>query len=104
MTKEERHLWYDFLRTHSAKFQRQKVLGNYIADFYCAEYKLVIELDGGQHYEVPETEHDKKRTAFLHKYGYRVLRFANNEVNHNFYGVCQYINMVLNGSAPAERE
>ena len=48
MTKEERHLWYDFLRTHSARFSRQKVLGKYIADFYSAEAKLVIELDGSQ--------------------------------------------------------
>ena len=51
MTKEERHLWYDFLRSYPVRFSRQKVLGKYIADFYCAEAKLVIELDGSQHYE-----------------------------------------------------
>ena len=51
MTKEERHLWYDFLRAYPVRFSRQKVLGKYIADFYSAEAKLVIELDGSQHYE-----------------------------------------------------
>lgn len=104
MTAEERHLWYDFLRTHPAKFQRQKVLGNYIADFYCAEFHLVIELDGSQHYEVRAKKYDETRTETLQSLGYHVLRFANNEINQNFDGVCQYINMVLNGSADAERK
>lgn len=104
MTKEERHLWYDFLRTHSAKFQRQKVLGNYIADFYCAKHHLVIELDGSQHFEPSGQLRDEKRTDALTALGVRVLRFANNEINHNFEGVCEYINMVLNGSAAADRE
>ena len=103
MTTEERHLWYGFLRIHPSKFQRQKVLGHYIADFYCAEHQLVIELDGSQHYEASQTEYDAKRTVFLNSCGYHVLRFTNNEINQNFDGVCQYINMVLNGSAPAER-
>ena len=62
MTKEERHLWYDFLRTHPVRFLRQKVLGEYIADFYSAEAKLVIELDGSQHYEDVNTEKDAERT------------------------------------------
>ena len=65
MTKEERHLWYDFLRTYSVRFSRQKVLGKYIADFYCAEAKLVIELDGSQHYEDGNAEKDAERTVFL---------------------------------------
>ena len=64
MTKEERHLWYDFLRTYPVRFSRQKVLGKYIADFYSAEAKLVIELDGSQHYEDVNTEKDAERTAF----------------------------------------
>ena len=64
MTKEERHLWYDFLRTYPVRFQRQKVLGKYIADFYSAEAKLVIELDGSQYYEDVNTEKDAERTAF----------------------------------------
>ncbi|MBR2442461.1 MAG: endonuclease domain-containing protein [Clostridia bacterium] len=95
MTKEERRLWYDFLRLYSVRFSRQKVLGKYIADFYSAEAKLVIELDGSQHYENDNIEKDAERTAFLESYGLTVLRIANNEVNKNFREVCEYIdNMV----------
>jgi very-short-patch-repair endonuclease len=91
MTKEERHLWYDFLRSYPVRFSRQKVLGNYIAAFYSAEAKLVIELDGSQHYEDENVDKDAARTAFLEGYGLRVLRIPNNEVNKNFSGVCAYI-------------
>ena len=62
MTKEERHLWYDFLRTYPVRFSRQKVLGKYIADFYCAEARPVIEPDGSQHYENDNMEKDAERT------------------------------------------
>ena len=65
MTPEERHLWYDFLRDYPIRFLRQKILGNYITDFYCAKAKLVIELDGSQHYQIWGMEHDAERTAFL---------------------------------------
>ena len=91
MTKEERHLWYDFLRTYPVRFTRQKVLGRYIADFYSAEAKLVIELDGSQHYEDINAEKDAERTAFLEGYGLTVIRIPNNEVMRNFRGVCEYI-------------
>ena len=91
MTKEERHLWYDFLRTYSIRFSRQKVLGKYIADFYSAEAKLVIELDGSQHYEEEGCNKDGERTEFLESYGLKVIRIPNNEVMHNFSGVCEYI-------------
>ena len=64
MTKEEKHLWYDFLRTYPVRFSRQKILGTYIADFYCAEAKLVIELDGSGHYTEEGTHRDEERTAF----------------------------------------
>ena len=92
MTKEERHLWYDFLHTYPVRFSRQKVLGKYIADFYSAEAKLVIELDGSQHYETDEMEKDAERTSFLERYGLTVIRIPNNEVSRNFEGVCEYIN------------
>ena len=69
MTKEERHLWYDFLRSYPVRFSRQKVLGKYIADFYSAEAKLVIELDGSQHYEIGNAQKDDERTEFLKGYG-----------------------------------
>ena len=98
MTKEERHLWYDFLRTYPVRFSRQKVLGKYIADFYSAEAKLVIELDGSQHYEDVNTAKDAERTAFLEEYGLTVIRIPNNEVSKNFRGVCEYIDAVIKQS------
>ena len=98
MTKEERHLWYDFLRTYSVRFSRQKVLGKYIADFYSAEAKLVIELDGSQHYENVNAEKDTERTAFLEDYGLTVIRIPNNEVTRNFRGVCEYIDATVKQS------
>ena len=93
MTAEERHLWYDFLRTYPVRFLRQKILGNYIVDFYCARAKLVIELDGSQHYQTRGMEHDAERTAFLSEYGLTVLRIPNTEVNRNFQGVCEWIDL-----------
>jgi very-short-patch-repair endonuclease len=104
MTKEERHLWYDFLRTYSVRFSRQKVLGKYIADFYSAEAKLVIELDGSQHYEEINVEKDTDRTAFLEGYGLTVIRIPNNEVMHNFRGVCEYIDAAVRQSLSQKSE
>ena len=98
MTKEERHLWYDFLRTYPVRFSRQKVLGKYIADFYSAEAKLVIELDGTQHYEDGNMEKDTERTTFLEGYGLAVIRIPNNEVSRNFQGVCAYIDAAVKQS------
>ena len=91
MTKEERHLWYDFLRNHPSRFVRQKVLGYYIADFYSATAKLIIELDGSQHYEESNQIQDAQRTEFLQQFGLRVLRIPNNAIWENFRGVCEYI-------------
>ena len=98
MTKEERHLWYDFLRFYPVRFSRQKVLGKYIADFYSADAKLVIELDGSQHYEDGNMKKDGERTAFLEAYGLTVIRIPNNEVSGNFSGVCEYIDSVVKQS------
>ncbi len=95
MTKEERHLWYDLLRSYPVRFYRQKVLGRYIADFYCAEAKLVIELDGSQHYDALEAKKDAERTAFLEGYDLNILRIPNNEVLNNFRGVCEYIDYAV---------
>ena len=91
MTKEERHLWYDFLKTYSIKFTKQKVLGKYIADFYCAKANLVVELDGSQHYEDEGLINDKNRTEYLKQYGISVIRISNLDVMKNFEGVCMYI-------------
>ena len=93
MTPEERHLWYDFLRTYPVRFLRQKVLGSYIVDFYCAQAKLVIELDGSQHYQTRGMEYDTARSAFLSGYGLGVLRIPNNEIHRNFQGVCEWIDI-----------
>ena len=91
MTKEERHLWYDFLRDYPIKFLRQKILGKYIVDFYCAKANVVIELDGSQHYEDTGSIYDKKRTDYLTKYGIKVIRISNLDILKNFEGVCAYI-------------
>lgn len=91
MTKEERHLWYDYLRNYKVRFLRQKVIDNYIVDFYCSKAKLVIELDGSQHYDEKALLSDKIRTERIEKYGLTVLRIPNNEINKNFDGVCKFI-------------
>ena len=98
LTKEERRLWYDYLRTYPVKFLRQKIVGKYIVDFYCAKAKLIVELDGSQHYEEKGMEYDAERTAFLEQYGVRVLRIPNNEVIQNFRGVCEYIDLAVKQS------
>ena len=104
MTKEERHLWYDYLRCCPVRFSRQKVLGKYIADFYSAQAGLVIELDGSQHYEDGNPEKDAERTAFLEGYGLTVIRIPNNEVNRNFQGVCAYIDTAIRQSLSQKSE
>ncbi len=91
MTKEERHLWYDFLKDLPITVNRQKVIGNYIADFYCANAKLIIEIDGTQHYEDEGIKSDKKRDEFFKELGIKVLRYSNEDVNNNFDGVCEDI-------------
>lgn len=91
MTKEERHLWYDFLRGYPIRFIRQKIIGNYIVDFYCAKANLVIELDGSQHYDEIGITKDQERTKHLESLGLKVIRIPNNEVNNNFKGVCEFI-------------
>lgn len=91
MTKEERHLWYDYLRTYPVRFLRQKVIDNYIADFYCHQARLVIELDGSQHYEEAGLLKDAVRTERLEQRGLPVVRIPNNAVNQNFRGVCELI-------------
>ena len=91
MTKEERHLWYDFLKTLPIMVHRQKVIGNYIVDFYIAEAKTVIELDGTQHFEAEGKQLDAARDAYLQSKRLIVLRYANSDVNRNFDGVCEDI-------------
>ncbi len=90
-TKEEKKLWYRFLVTLPVKFTRQKVVSRYIVDFCCAEKKLIVELDGAQHYEAGGEKQDRLRDAFLAELGYTVLRYSDKEINSNFKGVCEDI-------------
>ena len=91
MTKQERKLWYDFLRTYPVRFQLQKAIGEYVVDFYCAKARLVIELDGGGHYFPTQIIKDEKRTEGLSKFNLTVIRICNTEIDTNFEGVCLYI-------------
>ena len=91
MTKEERHLWYDFLKNYPVRFLRQKVIDNYIVDFYCHGARLIIELDGSQHYSDEGQLHDKIRTQKIESRDLVVIRIPNNEINQHFDEVCQYI-------------
>ena len=79
MTPEEKHLWYDFLKNYEIQFYRQKVIGNYIVDFYCRRAKLAVEIDGAQHYENDAIEYDLRRTEYLNSEGIAVLRFLNGD-------------------------
>lgn len=95
MTKEEKKLWYQFLKKLSVTFYRQKPFGNYIVDFYCASKQLVIELDGTQHFEEKGKQYDEVRDEYLKSLGLTVLRIANCDVNQRFDAVCQYIMLKL---------
>ena len=91
MTAQERHLWYDFLKTLPVTVHRQKVIGNYIVDFYVKDPQTVIEVDGSQHFEDAGLTYDQTRDAYLQSQGCRVLRYPNNAINQNFAGVCEDI-------------
>ena len=99
MTKEERHLWYDFLKTLPVTVNRQKVLGNYIVDFYISLHKIIIEIDGSQHYEEENAKKDVQRDEYLKKLGLNVLRYSNLDINKNFKSVCEDILKNINTSS-----
>ncbi len=98
MTKEERHLWYDFLKNYPVRFLRQKVIDNYIVDFYCHDARLIIELDGSQHYEEKGLVKDKIRTGQINKRDLTVIHIPNKMINENFKGVCEYIDLLVKKS------
>ena len=93
MTKEEAKLWYQFLCRYPQRFRRQYIIGRYIADFYCHQARLVVELDGSQHYDPGKTEYDRIRTQYLLSQGLKVLRFSNLDVLQKFLSVCEAIDM-----------
>lgn len=90
-TQEERKLWYEFLRDLPIPFKRQKPIGNYILDFYCASKKIAIEIDGSQHFEKDVMEYDSARTRYLNSFGITVLRYTNSDINCRFDAVCEDI-------------
>ncbi len=92
MTKEEKHLWFDYLKDYPVKIQAQKVIGDYIVDFFCFKARLAIELDGEQHHR---KNNDANRTSQLNKLGVDVIRFDNVEVMRNFDGVCSEIDFEI---------
>ena len=100
MTKEENLLWHNFLKKYPLQFRRQYVIGNYIVDFYCHKAKMVVELDGSQHYEPQEMKKDAVRTAYLESQGLCVLRFTNTEVLRQFQSVCKKIDMEAQNRFP----
>lgn len=101
-TREENHLWYDFLRTHPLQFRRQVPFGRYIVDFYCAKARLAIELDGSQHYVGHGPENDAVRTDYLQReHGLHILRFTNLDIKNNFEGVCAAINAEIASRNPS---
>ena len=94
-TPQENHLWYDFLKSYPVRFQRQKAISCFIVDFYCHAAKLVIEIDGSQHYTDKGSAHDNARTNALSDYGLLVLRYSNYEINTRFDGVCEQIDLTV---------
>ena len=95
MTPQERKLWYLFLRKYPVKIYKQRIIGKFIVDFYCASAKLVIELDGSQHYEAQGIAYDAERSVYLEALGLKVLRFSNRDVDRNFRGVCDQIDVTV---------
>ena len=94
-TSQENHLWYDFLSKYEIRFQRQKAIDNFIADFYCHQAKLIIEIDGSQHHTEENVKKDEFRTEILEGYDLKIIRFTNRQIGTNFHGVCKYIDDVV---------
>ena len=90
-TPQEKHLWYDFLKNHEIRFQRQRAIGEYIIDFYCPTLKIAIEIDGIQHYYQEGIAKDKFRTEYLNKQGIQVIRITNKQIDNDFTWICKYL-------------
>ena len=97
-TPQENHLWYDFLSKYEIRFQRQKAIDNFTADFYCHKARLIIEIDGSQHYTDYGRKKDEFRTEIFEGYDLKVIRFTNRQIDTNFHGVCEYIDYVIKAS------
>ncbi len=97
MTPWERKLWYDYLRSYPIRFQRQKATGNYIVDFYCAKAGLVLELDGGGHFTANQAKKDELRKSEIESMNLTVMRICNLDIDRNFCGVCEAIDLTVKG-------
>ena len=95
MTPHERKLWYLFLRKYPVKIYKQRIIGRFIVDFYCASAKLVIEIDGSQHFEDQGTAYDAERTAYLESLGLKVVRYSNRDIDREFRAVCDQIDYLI---------
>ena len=95
MTPHERKLWYLFLRKYPVKIYKQRIIGKFIVNFYCTSAKLVIEIDGSQHYEPQGMAYDAERFVFLSALGLAVLRFSNRDIDRDFRGVCEHIDIAI---------
>lgn len=104
MTPHEKKLWYQFLNKYPIRFQRQKTIGGFIADFYCHKARLVIELDGNQHYTKDGLEYDDERTKILNAYDVNVIRFSNYDIDNNFKNVCNEIKKCATSLVASKKE
>lgn len=100
VTPHERKLWYLFLQKYPVKIYKQRIVGSFIVDFYCAPAKLVIEIDGSQHYEEQGIAYDAERTAYLESLGLKVIRYSNRDIDRNFSAVCEQIDLIIKERLP----
>ena len=103
-TPQENHLWYDFLRSYTPRFQRQKTIGQFIADFYCEKARLVIELDGSRHFTPEGHTYDEARTAAIETIGVEVLRFTNRDIDSDYRAVCTKIDAAVHERLNQKKE
>lgn len=103
MTPWERKLWYEYLRYYPVRFQRQKAIGNYIVDFFCAKANIVVELDGSGHYAPEQMQADRIRTQVLESMGLKVIRLCNRDIDLNFSGVCSFLDMEVRKALPQSK-
>ena len=97
-TPQENRLWYDFLSKYEVRFQRQKAIDNFIADFYCHKAKLIVEIGGSQHYTEENLKRDEFRTEVLSGYDLKIIRFTNKQIDKDFYAACEYIDVIVKAS------
>ena len=102
MTATERKLWYCFLRNYPVKFYRQRIMGEYIVDFYCSKAKVIIEVDGYFHYAEERIPYERRRTEYLNSLNFKVLRFTNANINEDFEDVCRIIDNVIRSRVDGE--